>query len=98
MILTNETIDYFKAIAAQVAQTSLTGSKYPYFIEGEDFLHKYESIRMVWLEDASVKSACDKYGISRSLYYEYEKNFLKLVHPAFSHYQGLLNNSLISKH
>jgi len=77
MILTNEAIEYFKTIAARVTQATIDGNKYPYFIEGEDFLHKYESIRMVWLEDASIKSVCDKFGISKSLYYECEKKFLE---------------------
>jgi len=81
MILTNETIDYFKTINSRIIQTSITGSKYPYFLEGDDFLKKYESIRMVWLNDASVNSACDKFGLARSTYYACEKNFLSIGTP-----------------
>jgi ACT domain-containing protein len=78
MILTNEAIEYFNTIAARVNQATIGGNQYPYFIEGEDFINKYESIRMVWLEGLPVKSACEKFGISRSLYYECEKNFIKI--------------------
>ena len=47
MILTKETIDYFRGIAARLNQTAVSGDRYPYLIEGDDFFKKYESIRMV---------------------------------------------------
>ena len=47
----------------------------PYVYDDEPFFNQFECLRNVWMKTMTIKSACEKFSIKRSSYYELEKRF-----------------------
>ncbi len=78
MILSINTIKYFQSINSRVLQSMAKhNSKTPYLYEDDIFFNQYECLRNIWANKSSIKSACQKFNISRSSFYEFEKRFTK---------------------
>ena len=77
MIFTQEIMKYFERIASKVQQAlGQSQAKVPYFIIEDDIIMKYECLRSVWSDGLPIKTACSRYEIPRSSYYEAENNFV----------------------
>ncbi|MBC8553589.1 MAG: transposase [Candidatus Brocadiales bacterium] len=77
MILSNAAQGYFREIVAKVAaEIGKQSSNTPYWIENDTILNSYECIREVWTGRNTMQNALNKYGISRSSYYELEDRFV----------------------
>ena len=77
MILHKQTIDYFKKLSSKVNKAMVSNkSDNPYMIENDQIINNYECIRYVWHCSKSILEACEKYSISRTTYYQLEKNFI----------------------
>ena len=48
----------------------------PYFLDHDDVIKRYECLRDVWESKSSISSACQRFGISRTFYYEIEDRFI----------------------
>lgn len=77
MILSDNSIEYFRSLHSRILQSMVRHQvKTPYLFEGEAFFDQYECLRSVWTQTSSIKSACEKFNISRSSFYELEKRFV----------------------
>lgn len=82
MILSENTIKYFRLIASKVtASMAQFQSDSPYFILHDPIINNYECLRKVWLNSISIREACDVHNISRSSYYQMEERFVKFGVP-----------------
>jgi len=78
MILSHKSRAYFKLLAAKVSQAMAQYcSRTPYFVDDDPVIANYEIIREVWFDAAPIKDVCQRYDLSRSLYYEKEDRFVK---------------------
>ena len=76
MIFSRTTREYFQVLQAKVTQAMVqSGRSHPYFLK-DPFISSYEMLREVWLNGESIHKVCREYGLSRTQYYENEKNFL----------------------
>lgn len=76
MILSKNSIKYFQSLHSCVLQSmAKLQSQTPYFYENEIFFNHYDCLRSVWEHGVAIKSACQKFNISRSFFYEIEKKF-----------------------
>ena len=82
MILSDNSIEYFRSLHSRILQSMAKHQvKTPYLFEDEVFFDQYECLRSVWTQTSSIKSACDKFNISRSSFYELEKRFVNYGLP-----------------
>jgi len=82
MILSNNSIEYFRSIYSRILQAMAKHQvKTPYLYEDEAFFNQYECLRSVWAQTSSIKSACDRFNVSRSFFYELEKRFVNYGLP-----------------
>ena len=82
MILSNNSIEYFRSLHSRILQSMARHQvKTPYWFEDEVFFNQYECLRSVWSQTSSIKSACDKFNVSRSSFYQWEKRFVKYGLP-----------------
>jgi len=82
MILSNNSIKYFRSLHHRILQSMAKQKvKTPYWFENEVFFPQYECIRSVWTQTLSIKSACKKFNISRSFFYELETRFVQYGLP-----------------
>ena len=77
MILSKNSIQYFQSLQSRIVQAM---AKYqvnkPYLYDGEPFFNQYECLRSVWTKRSSIKLACEKFNIRKSVYYELENRFI----------------------
>jgi len=82
MILSKTSIKYFQSLHSRILQSMAKNQvKTPYSFNAENFFKQYECLRGVWTQTSSIKSACAKYNISRSFFYELEKRFINFGSP-----------------
>ncbi len=82
MILSNNSIEYFRSLHSRILQSMARHQvKTPYWFDDEVFFNQYECLRSVWSQTSSIKSACKKFNVSRSSFYEWEKRFVNYGLP-----------------
>ena len=83
MILARKSMEYFKMLEAKVSRGMVRHScQTPYWIDDDPVIRNYEMLRKAWIKGFPVEDICKEFGISRSRYYEKEKQFVEHGVPA----------------